>query len=132
MNIAGENHARNSVGEQVGIPTGPVLLGKRFQKSGLRAANDLHPFIREILREPRQRQAGSVDRWLANKPLQPISARDQFHAQGAGLVRIKSLDRDNVTLHGAKVVRPGIKGKAEEYGSSQSTATRLKLSIFAL
>src|SRR5439155_22434459 len=72
---------------------------QRFEERGLRAADHLHPFAGKIFGEPGQRQAGPVDRRLANDPLQTPGSRHELHLQFTGVFGVKTFNRDDVALH---------------------------------
>ena len=55
----------------------------------------LHPFLGEIGVEARQSQARTVDRGLANFPMESHARPLQLHQQLFGVTIVKALDRDN-------------------------------------
>ena len=60
-----------------------------------RRAQYLHPFLSEIRVETRKREAGAVDRWLANFPMESHTRAFQFHLKFFGVRIVKALNRDN-------------------------------------
>ena len=73
---AAENKARNFEGEKVGVTLQSFGGRERPQIIHLGVAENLHPFVGEVVRESAQRQAGPVDRRLADDALQPAFADD--------------------------------------------------------
>ena len=72
---AAENDARDFEGEEMGVTFRAFGGRERPQIIHLRVAENLHPFVGEVVRESAQRQAGPVDRRLADDALQSAFAR---------------------------------------------------------
>jgi hypothetical protein len=69
--------------------------GQAFEIRMFRRSQYLHPFLGEIRVETRKRQAGAIDGWLANFPMEPHARALQFHLQFFGVRIVKALNRDN-------------------------------------
>src|SRR5437870_11619502 len=102
MDAPAEDGAGNLEGKQIGVTLFPFLSAQRFEEGGLRAANHLHAFAREILGKTRQRESGPIDRRLANDSFQTIRARDQFQFQGTGVLGVKPFNGDDIASHRKK------------------------------
>ena len=95
--------------EQIGVTRFALVAVEGLEESGLRRADNLDALAGEILGEPRQRQAGAVNRRLADQPLETVGAGQEFQLQGAGLLSVESLDGDEFALHGAYMLNSGPK-----------------------
>src|SRR5437667_12423846 len=117
MQIAGKDHARNSVRKKSLIPIHSLSLRQRFQKIGFRIPDHLHAFESKITGEPGEDQSGPIDGRLANGALEAAGSGNAMELQVAGMAGIKPFYCYQIALHGSYRLNSGPRYISRALGS---------------
>jgi hypothetical protein len=95
MRAARRDEARNFLRAQGAKALNTCPARETFQVRLLGRAEDLHAFLREIIIEARERQAGAVNGRLADLPMKTDALSFELELQLPLVSLVETIDRDN-------------------------------------